>query len=60
MYSIALSQDVNLSDVKAGGVTLLQIDRSIEPDAMCWPDGSNLAAKTSPEWPETGKRVNGS
>jgi hypothetical protein len=27
------------------------MDRSIDPEAMYWPVGSNLAAKTSPEWP---------
>ena len=29
----------------------IQIERSIEPDAMCWAVGSNRVAKTSPECP---------
>lgn len=28
------------------------MERSIDPDAICWPVGSNLVAKTSPEWPK--------
>lgn len=33
------------------GSVFLHIERSMEPDAMCWPEGSNRTAKTSPEWP---------